>query len=127
MEFKASQPLEIVPTVAGYNRWSEVYDSEQNPLILLEEKHLPPMVGDVAGLDVADIGCGTGRHALRLAAAGARVTAVYFSPVMLARARAKPGAEAITFLCHDLAQPLPLAAAAVDRVFCCLGGDHVAD
>src|SRR5882762_2475309 len=101
MEFKVNPIPEIVPTVAGYNRWSEVYDSEQNPLILLEEKHMPALVGNVAGLDVADVGCGTGRHALRLAAAGARVTAVDFSDVMLQRARRKPGAEAVTFIRHD--------------------------
>jgi SAM-dependent methyltransferase len=47
------------------------------------------------------IGCGTGRHALRLADAGARVTAVDFSEAMLQCARAKSGAEAITFVLHD--------------------------
>ena len=81
----------------------------------------------MAGLTVADIGCGTGRHALRLAAAGARVTAVDFSEAMLQRARAKPGAEAITFVRHDLAKPFPLASAAFDRVFCCLVLDHIAE
>jgi len=44
----------------------------------------------------ADIGCGTGRHAIRLAAAaGAKVTALDFSEGMLERARAKPGADAV--------------------------------
>jgi 2-polyprenyl-3-methyl-5-hydroxy-6-metoxy-1,4-benzoquinol methylase len=118
---------EEVPTRLGYARWAEVYDGEDNPLVLLEDVHIGPLLRGVAGLDVADIGCGTGRHALRLAAAGARVTAVDFSPAMLERARAKPGAEAITFISHDLAEPLPLASAAFDRVLCCLVADHVAD
>src|SRR5512143_215063 len=90
--------IEVVPTQAGYDRWAEIYDDEDNPLVLLEERHIGSLAGDVAGLAVADIGCGTGRHALRFAAAGARVTAVDFSEVMLRRARAKPGAEAITFV-----------------------------
>jgi len=119
--------MEVVPTQAGYDRWAEIYDDEDNPLVLLEEKHLGPVAGDVAGLTVADIGCGTGRHALRLAAAGARVTAVDFSVAMLQRARAKPGAEAITFVRHDLAKPFPLESAAFDRVFCCLVLDHIAE
>src|SRR5262249_35146305 len=76
---------------------------------------------------VVDVGCGTGRHALRLAAAGARVTAVDFSGGMLAKARAKPGAEAVTWIEHDLTSPLPLAAASFDRVLCCLVIDHIAD
>jgi malonyl-CoA O-methyltransferase len=119
--------MEIVPTRAGYDRWAEFYDEEDNPLVLLEEKHLGPLAGDVAGLTVADIGCGTGRHALRWAAAGARVTAVDFSEAMLQRACAKPGAGAITFVRHDLAERFPLATASFDRVCCCLVLDHIAE
>jgi malonyl-CoA O-methyltransferase len=118
--------MEIVPTQAGYDRWAEFYDDDDNPLVLLEEQHLAPLAGDVAGLAVADIGCGTGRHALRWAAAGARVTAVDFSEAMLQRARTKPGAAAINFRRHNLADPFPLESAAFDRVFCCLVLDHIA-
>ena len=83
----ATPPLqhEVVPTEAGYDRWAEFYDGDDNPLVLLEEEHIGPLLGDVAGLDVADVGCGTGRHTLRLAAADARVTAVDFSAVGLAK------------------------------------------
>ena len=119
--------MDIVPTRAGYDRWAEFYDDEDNPLVLLEERHISLLAGDVAGLAVADIGCGTGRHALRWAAAGARVTAVDFSKAMLQRARAKPGARAVTFVRHDLAKPFPLESAAFDRVFCCLVLDHIAE
>jgi ubiquinone/menaquinone biosynthesis C-methylase UbiE len=118
--------MEIVPTQTGYDRWAQFYDGEDNPLVLLEERFIGPLARDVAGLTVADIGCGTGRHALRWAAAGARVTAVDFSAAMLERARAKPGAQAITFIQHDLAKPFPLGSAAFDRVFCCLVLDHIA-
>src|SRR5262245_12914993 len=100
-----SAVVEVLPTCAGYNRWAEVYDAEDNPLVLLEEEHIGPLLGLAAGESVADIGCGTGRHALRLAAAGARVTALDFAEGMLQRARAKPGAEAITFVGHDLTTP----------------------
>jgi ubiquinone/menaquinone biosynthesis C-methylase UbiE len=118
--------MEIVPTQTGYDRWAEFYDREDNPLVLLEEQHIGPLAGQVAGLAVADVGCGTGRHALQWAAAGARVTAVDFSAAMLDRARAKPGAKAVTFIQHDLARPFPLESAAFDRVFCCLVLDHIA-
>ena len=40
-----------------------------------------------AGLDVLELGCGTGRVAVPLAEAGLRVTGVDLSPAMLARAR----------------------------------------
>src|SRR6516162_7742029 len=99
---------EVVPTAVGYDRWSEVYDSDENPLILLEEEYLPPLIGDLAGLKAVDIGCGTGRQALRLAAAGAHVTAIDFSTEMLNRARNKPSAERVKFIQHDITKPLPL-------------------
>ena len=118
---------DVVPTDIGYNRWAEVYDAEDNPLVLLEESKITSFIGDVAGLAVADIGCGTGRHALRLTTTGARVTALDFSEGMLVRARAKPGADAVKFISHDLAQPFPLETASFDRVLCCLVLDHIAD
>ena len=119
--------LEIVPTQAGYDRWAEVYDGEDNPLVLLEEEQTGRLLGDVHGLKMVDVGCGTGRHAIRLAAAGATVTAIDFSSAMLERARAKPGAESVRFLSHDLAKPLPLRSGSFDRVLCCLVLDHIND
>ncbi len=118
--------MEIVPTRAGYDRWAALYDGEDNPLVLLEERYIGSLIGDVAGLALADIGCGTGRHALRWAAAGARVTGLDFSEAMLQRARAKPGAKGVTFVHHDLVEQFPLKSAAFDRVCCCLVLDHIA-
>jgi malonyl-CoA O-methyltransferase len=118
---------EILPTREGYDRWAEIYDEEDNPLIRLEERFLPAVLGDVRGLDVVDLGCGTGRHAVAAAAAGARVTAVDFSDAMLARARAKPGAESVRFVVHDLQRPLPFGGGAFDVALSCLVLEHLAD
>lgn len=46
-------------------------------------------------LEVVELGCGTGTNAIRLAAAGAQVIGVDADPEILARARRKPGAEAV--------------------------------
>ncbi len=116
----------VLPTREGYDRWAEIYDTEQNPLVALEEPVVDRLLGDVAGLDVVDVGCGTGRHAVRLAGRGARVVGVDFSDGMLARARAKEGAEGVRWLVHDVARPpLPLEARAFDRVLCALVVDHI--
>ena len=109
----------------GYDRWAAVYDHDANPLIGLEEPALHAAVGDPHGLNVLDLGCGTGRHSLWLAAAGASVTALDFSAGMLAEARAKPGAEGIRFVVHDLHEPLPLADAAFDLVVSGLVLEHL--
>jgi malonyl-CoA O-methyltransferase len=94
----------------GYDRWAAVYDHDGNPLVALEEPAVRAAVGYVRGLAVLDLGCGTGRHSLWLAASGAAVTAVDFSEGMLAAARRKPGAGAVRFVVHDLHQPLPFGA-----------------
>jgi malonyl-CoA O-methyltransferase len=112
---------------SGYDRWAVVYDHDANPLPALEEPFVHEALGPVAGLAVLDLGCGTGRHALRLAAAGAEVTAVDFSEGMLAEARRKPGAELIRFLVHDLHHPLPLPAGSFDRVVSGLVLEHLRD
>lgn len=119
--------FEDVSTRDGYQRWSRVYDGEVNPLVLVEEPRVAEMLGDAAGLRIADLGCGTGRHALRLAAAGADVTALDFTGGMIELARRKPGAERVRWLDHDLNRPLPLEPAAFDRVLCCLVLDHIAE
>jgi ubiquinone/menaquinone biosynthesis C-methylase UbiE len=112
---------------AGYDRWAAVYDHDGNPLIALEEPVVHGGLGDVRGRSALDLGCGTGRHALWLAAHGAAVTAVDFSEGMLAAARLKPGAQAIRFVVHDLTTPLPLADAAFDVVASGLLLEHLPD
>ncbi len=47
--------------------WAEVYDEQPNPLLSLEEDFLPQLLPQVRGLDVVDLGCGTGRWLQRLA------------------------------------------------------------
>ena len=112
---------------AGYDDWAAVYDHDANPLPALEEPIVRAAVGDPRGLTVLDLGCGTGRHALWLAAAGARVTGIDFSRPMLAAARRKPGAESVRFLEHDLHEPLPFAAGAFDLVVSGLVLEHLRD
>lgn len=119
--------IEFHETKRGYDLWSEVYDGEANPLVALEEPRVDELLGCVAGLTALDVGCGTGRHSHRLAAAGAIVTGLDFSEGMLAKARQKRAARPINFVAHDLARPLPFGPATFDRVVCGLVVDHIAD
>jgi ubiquinone/menaquinone biosynthesis C-methylase UbiE len=117
----------VVPTREGYDMWAQIYDDEDNPLIALETMLFRSLLGNVRGLSVADIGCGTGRHALTMAEAGATVIGVDFSVGMLAKARAKPAAATMHFVRHDLATGLPFVSRAFDRVTCCLVLEHIGD
>jgi malonyl-CoA O-methyltransferase len=121
-----SEP-QVLPTREGYDLWAHIYDEEDNQLIALETTLVRRLLGDVHGLTVADIGCGTGGHALAMAQAGATVIGVDFSAGMLAKARAKPGAAAVRFVQHDLTRGLPFASGTFDRVTCCLVLEHIGE
>jgi len=116
-----------LPIRAGYDRWATVYDHDANPLPALEEPLVRAAAGEVHGLAVLDLGCGTGRHSLWLADAGAEVTAIDFSEGMLAEARRKPGAAAVRFLVHDLHEPLPFPDGAFDLAVSGLALEHLRD
>ena len=73
-----------------FDTWADVYDSQPNPLLSLEQRVLGPMLPDVRGLDVLDAGCGTGRWLTQLAARSPRsLLGVDISPQMLQLAAAK--------------------------------------
>ena len=116
-----------VDTRDGYDRWAPNYDEEGNPLLALEEPEADRALGEVTGLAVLDVGTGTGRHALRLAARGARVTAIDFSDEMVAKARAKKGADRVRFENHDVTERLPYPDGSFDRVLSALVLEHVPD
>jgi ubiquinone/menaquinone biosynthesis C-methylase UbiE len=115
----------VLPTRDGYDLWSEIYDADGNPLCLLEEPHVDRLLGDVRGLSILDVGCGTGRHAARLSTRGANVTGIDFSAGMLSKAREK--SDAVRFIEHDLTKPLPFDDCSFARVICCLVVDHIED
>ena len=112
----------------GYAEWAKQYDAEAqaNPLIALEEPVMLELIGEVAGLDVLDAACGTGRYAVGLAAAGARVHGVDASREMLAHAQRKANERGLSV---DLRQSdlraLPFDDESFDLVISALALCHV--
>jgi ubiquinone/menaquinone biosynthesis C-methylase UbiE len=123
--------LPLLPVQEGYDRWAPHYDDYDNAVIALEQPILTALLGPVSHLRVVDVGCGTGRHALPIAAQGAHVTGVDFSTGMLARLRTKlehsdsAAASRLELIEHDIATGLPLADASFDLALCCLVLEHL--
>lgn len=73
----------------GYDRWAATYDGYVNSTVFVDDAAFPPVWAHLKDRKVLEIGCGTGRHTLRLAQAGNSVTGLDLSPGMLAQASAK--------------------------------------
>ena len=114
-------------TQTGYDRWAAIYDEELNPLVILEDPLVRSWVAKAQGLRVADVGCGTGRHAVWLARGGASVDAYDFSSAMMAKASRKAADLNIRFHEHTLPEALPVADGTVDLALFALVADHVKD
>jgi SAM-dependent methyltransferase len=83
-------------------RFADVYDDWYGGIS--DTEGTVEAVTRLAGGDaVLELGVGTGRIALPLAAAGLEVHGVDASPAMLARLRAKPGGEAVAVTIGDFA------------------------
>jgi cytosine/adenosine deaminase-related metal-dependent hydrolase/ubiquinone/menaquinone biosynthesis C-methylase UbiE len=110
----------------GYSVWAQSYDSAPNPMLSLEQRILESIFPDVRGLDVVDLGCGTGRWLAALQNCGARnLLGVDFSPEMLQVAKSKLGNEA-ALLNADCTQ-LSLPHASADLVLCSFLLSYVED
>jgi len=85
-------------------------------------------VAEVRGKTILDVGCGTGTYSIRLAEAGADVTAVDISPRMLeiARAKAQDRGQYIWYDQADMAQ-LPYANRMFDTVVSITALEFAAD
>jgi SAM-dependent methyltransferase len=77
------------------------------------------ILGDVAGRDVLELGCGGAQWASELAARGARVRGLDFSRAQLRAAAARADSLDVALpLVRANAECLPFAAASFDLVFC---------
>ena len=85
-----ARPIQLTPSEA-YERWADCYDVTPNPLLTLEERCVGPLLRDVEGQTLIDVGCGTGHRLQTLVAAGARAVGVDLTQAMLTHAAAKPG------------------------------------
>jgi cytosine/adenosine deaminase-related metal-dependent hydrolase/ubiquinone/menaquinone biosynthesis C-methylase UbiE len=86
-------PADALPPPSSreaFAAWAKVYDDLPNPMLALEQRFLAQLIPDVRGLDVVEIGCGTGRWLELLASQSPRsLVGVDSSSEMVERARRK--------------------------------------
>jgi ubiquinone/menaquinone biosynthesis C-methylase UbiE len=122
-ELAIPRELPAVAAMDGYDNWAANYDDNgSNLTIVLEEEAVRMLTADAPPGRALDAACGTGRHAVALAAAGRDVTGVDVSREMIVAAERKaPGAN---FLVGDL-ESLPLDDETFSLVVCGLALSHL--
>jgi ubiquinone/menaquinone biosynthesis C-methylase UbiE len=113
---------------AAYNEWAETYDTDQNRTRDLAGEVLRQVDLDLAGRNVIEVGCGTGRNTewlVRSEAGSSNIVALDFSEEMLARARARINDPRVRFIQHDVRASWPVADASADLVIVMLVLEHV--
>ncbi|KKP59476.1 MAG: Demethylmenaquinone methyltransferase [Candidatus Magasanikbacteria bacterium GW2011_GWC2_34_16] len=77
--------IKVLSSSVGYDLAAKDYDKKESYLNSFETDKLLPLLGDLDGKKVLDVGAGTGRLTLKLAKAGAEVVALDVSEEMLKR------------------------------------------
>ncbi|NQV01646.1 MAG: class I SAM-dependent methyltransferase [Bacteroidia bacterium] len=119
------EDLEL-PVKDGYDQWAPDYDKCDNPMLYLDEMALSRCIDYPLSNKIAlDLGCGTGRHSVRMAAEGATVTALDISEGMITEARKKTGADKVNFTVHDLEKKFDIPDDGFDLVLSSLVLEHI--
>lgn len=122
-----TDPTERPPVARAYDAWAARYDVDRNATRDLDAEVVRSAPLALDGADVLEVGCGTGKNTVWLAAHARSVVALDFSPGMLARARERVAGGHVRFVEHDVREPWPVADAAVDVVVGNLVLEHVDD
>jgi SAM-dependent methyltransferase len=105
-DYQAEHDAQLAPGPMAWGTW-QVPDAELGVL------------GDVAGLDVLEYGCGGAQCGIKLARSGARVTGLDQSRSQLRHAVENIGAAGVTMrLCCASATSVPVRDGSFDVVFC---------
>jgi cytosine/adenosine deaminase-related metal-dependent hydrolase/ubiquinone/menaquinone biosynthesis C-methylase UbiE len=92
-----------MPVSDLFDRWAEVYDSQENPFFSLEQQVLEDVLPNLSGSSVLDAGCGTGRLFQYFKDCGAqRIVGVDSSIAMVRHAEERGIAEVVSGSCDAM-------------------------
>jgi ubiquinone/menaquinone biosynthesis C-methylase UbiE len=112
----------------AYDRWCVTYDEDVNRTRDLDAQFLRTQNLGLAGRDVLELGCGTGKNTPWLSRTARALLALDFSAGMLQQAeRRLAGCTNVRFLRHDLRDAWPIKDESYDRVVGNLVLEHIRD
>jgi malonyl-CoA O-methyltransferase len=124
MPLKADQ----IDNRAGYDQWAATYDFGVNSTVYVDELYFPKLWQGLSPRRVVELGCGTGRHTLKLAQDGHEVTALDLSAGMLTVAHHRlNGYDKVHFVEADILNQDMAALGVFDMAVCALVLEHIAD
>ena len=110
----------------GYDAWSSIYDDYPNPTVAVDEMHFWKHWQHLKGIDVIEVGCGTGRNTQKLVRQGNRVVGIDLSNGMLEVAK-KRLSDAAKLLEADFVTYDGFAAHQFDALVTSLVIEHIKD
>src|SRR5438105_14853873 len=116
--FPVTLPRPSLPdnVATTYDRWAASYDADKNATRDLDAVVVRRAPLDLAGGDILELGCGTGKNTVWFAEHARSVVALDFSEAMIARAHERLATANVKFLRHDVRELWPVPAASVDVV-----------
>lgn len=111
----------------AYDLWSKQYDLEINSTIAVDDTHFPPLWSHLTQKRILEIGCGTGRHTLRLVRQENDVTGIDVSSGMLKVARTKPALKGVHLIHGDFLHYNGFMKGSFDAAIASLVVEHVSE
>lgn len=109
----------------SYRSWSKIYDSNENKTRDLDLQVSKEVLSNLTFQTVLEIGCGTGKNTRWLCKKATTVTAVDFSPEMLAIARNKVTNKKVIFIEADITKNWYFVNKKVDLITINLVLEHI--
>jgi ubiquinone/menaquinone biosynthesis C-methylase UbiE len=109
----------------AYDRWSQQYDSNENPTRDLEARSIRRLLHDLSFTNCLEMGCGTGKNTVWLATKSNNLTSVDLSPEMLAIARSRNYEKQVRFVQGDMLDEWHFASGNYDLISFSLVLEHI--